>query len=96
MVILKGTVTDYDAAAEVVDLFDTASDNNGTLSGAVGVNEKAVVIVAANDGTTATVAYVADAGTAGIVDGEVTIVGSFTGATADTVDLLAAANFVLD
>ena len=31
VVILKGTVTDYDAAAEVADLFDTASDNNGTL-----------------------------------------------------------------
>ena len=96
VVILKGTLADFDAADEVADLFDASTNANGTLEGALEVGDKAVIIVAADSGTAVSIAYVNNAALAAVADSEVTMVGSFTGATADTVDLLAAANFKLD
>lgn len=95
IVILKGTVSAYDEAAEIADLFDVSADSNGTLAGSLAVGGKAIVIVGANDGTELSIAYVHNAATAGIADSEVVIVGSITGATADAIDKLIAANFAL-
>ena len=96
VVLLKGTVADYDAAAEVADLFTVAGDANGTLGGALGVGEKAVLIIGANDGTELSLAFVDNAAGAAIADTEVTMVGSYTGATADAIDKFVAGNFEMN
>jgi Ca2+-binding RTX toxin-like protein len=90
-VIVKGTLADYDTATEIADLFDVAENNNGALS--LSADAHTVLIIAANDGTDVLVAYVDNNETAGVADSEVVIVGTIGTATADTIDLLAAANF---
>ena len=90
-VILKGTLADYNTATEIADLFDVSSNDNGSLS--LSADAHSVLIIAANAGTDVIVAYVDNNETAGVADSEVVVVGTIGTATADTVDLLAAANF---
>ena len=94
VVILKGTITAYDEAGEIADLFDADAQGDGgelKLSAA----GKTVIIIGADTGTELSIAYVNSGADTAVADAEVVIVGSFTATTADAVDKFIAANFGL-
>lgn len=85
--IIKGTLSDFDTANEVAALFGTG--DSLTLGGSGG---KALVIVAANDGTEALV-WMVDSADTSVVGSEVIQVGTMT-TIADAVDSFSTANFI--
>jgi len=89
--IIKDAIADVDTAAEIVTLLTTGQAHDAVDFAA---SKTSILLYGANDGTQMIAWAVTNDATAAITAGELTQIGLFT-TSADAIDSLVAANFVL-